>query len=439
MNSRSRRLSPNRSVIHIDEFNNRKAKEVAKLSSWRKKISAKSPKRKSKKAKSFNGTLASKKQASNSIQLPINNKNAKIISLNVPRTLCSRFLPENKKKHLRGLLMLSKNNAPYSQGHNFVALELLRMYPIKTAYKIYRSNGMKSFRMLDPLDRIRFIKTVCPLFHENYANDKLNLVYAMGNFSHFFHSGFMPDSNTNVTESVCDQPLLATLLLPPDSSADSFFSSKTEFLRYYLFILRHLAISVAEDHLSRKNRINVRTLTTRYASYISRLTLTSINLMSNNLSTFSYKYHVLAGYGVMLLSKDFDTTGMPSSDIVEKDLDVVRTMIHDSSLHGPNLQGIKPIWKYTPITYNHDNGVKLFIRLTQFLPKSTITTRKWIIAHFLLGLDFPDTEAGAYLSKIKYFTVQRNTVHIDTLFDALGKSGVGETGMKIIKMFKSFQ
>jgi hypothetical protein len=144
-----------------------------------------------------------------------------------------------------------------------------------------------------------------------------------------------------------------------------------------------------------------------------------MNFMTNNSLRFSYKYHVLAGYGVMLLSKDFDTTGIPSSDTVEKDLGVVRTMIHDSSLHGPNLQGIKPIWKHTPITYKHERA-KLFVRLTPtFLPKSTRTARKWIIAHYLLGLDFPDIEAGAYLSKIKYFTVQRNTMHVDTLFDAL--------------------
>lgn len=438
MNSRSRRLSPNRSVIDVGKLNNRKTKEIAKLSSWRKKINAKSPKRTSKKAKSFNGTLASNKQVSKSIQLA-NNKNAKVISQNVPRTPCSQFLPENKKKHLRGLLMLSKNNAPYIQGHNFVALELLRMYPIQTAYKIYRSNGMKSFRMLDPGDRLSFIQTVSPLFDLNYSHDKLDLAYAMGRFSHFFHNGFMTQSNTILNESLCDQPLLATLLLPPDSSADSFFSSKTEFLRYYLFILRHLAISVSEDHLSRKNTINSRALTTRYASHIARLTLNSMNFMTNNSLRFSYKYHVLAGYGVMLLSKDFDTTGIPSTDTVEKDLDVVRTMIHDSSLHGPNLQGIKPIWKYTPITYKHERA-KLFVRLTtKVLPKSTRTARKWIIAHYLLGLDFPDIEAGAYLSKIKYFTVQRNTMHVDTLFDALGKSGVGETGMKIIKIFKSFQ
>lgn len=174
MNSRSRRLSPNRSVIDVGELN-RKTNEIAKLSSWRKKINAKSPKRTSKKAKSFetkrvndmnikSQKLPSKKAKSFETQ------NAKKIDYEFVINL-NRVRSSNKEQqNLRYIIEWDQKFNPhhkikYYQPHMFWLLYLLRKHKdVERTKRIWSSRTMSKYRALNlPMLTRKFVKNVMTL------------------------------------------------------------------------------------------------------------------------------------------------------------------------------------------------------------------------------------------------------------------------------------
>ena len=107
---------------------------------------------------------------------PLQSANKQQINANVVRTFCINELPANRKNHLKGLLT-STPRVPYTQGDNFIALELLRLHPINDAYEIFKSNGIRRFRMLSLAERVKFVQEVSPLFKIAGVDSIISIMY----------------------------------------------------------------------------------------------------------------------------------------------------------------------------------------------------------------------------------------------------------------------
>jgi|GEM_PF-5036347 hypothetical protein len=375
------------------------------------------------------------------INIPRSIPNLDQINLNIPRTPCLDQLPKNLHPHLRRLLW-SINSTPkhigYTQGDNIIAVTLLRLThlnkkrSINDAYEIFASAGMRRFRMLNPMCRIKFINEVSPLFTLFPSSLQLNHIQAA--FSHVFYGYGTVGKN----QSSCYPKLLMTLL----SHDVEFFKYKHEFVNFYLFILKHLSISVVDDFQmnGERNMMQNPTSLQTYTNYIEDLTLKSINSMSISKNTLSgyfnnnnhkYKCHIIAAYAVMLLDKVLGVNSKINTSNIQvytskilSEINYAIGLIHNSSIcEGmPNLQGIRPILQ------------KVDIYLKTQIPWHVIqfarmfgagVSSKLLLAQHVLGLPLVPinrkSSVGKHLTTIFYVDKKRrNTV---TLYDAVKNSG----------------
>ena len=220
------------------------------------------------------------------------------INMNIARTPCLIELTENGRVHLKRLLTIpTLKNINYTQGEHFIAYTLLLLHSINNAYKIFASNGMRQFRMLKLEYRRDFINQVAPYFKiaDSYYNkynivELQKLIYIRESYSLFLVS----------PESSCFPKLLIKLLW---HNVD-FFRDRHELVQFYLFILRHLSITVVEEIKNNEDKRN-HFATKTYTNKIEDLTLESIDSMNNyNLNNYyKYKCHIVAAYAVMILDK----------------------------------------------------------------------------------------------------------------------------------------
>jgi hypothetical protein len=346
---------------------------------------------------------------------PLKSANKKQINANVVRTVCINELPANRKNHLKGLLT-STPRVPYTQGDNFLALELLRLHPINDAYEIFKSNGIRRFRMLSLDDRMKFVKEVSPLFKIAGA-DSIHLSYVLLSFIHFLYVG-----SPNKNSSSCVSKLLTVLL----SQDKEFYKDTHNFVQFYFFVLRHLSISVAEDFIATNQYQNINIgPDQKFINRIEDLTLTSINAMSingrNALHNYhkngkKYKFHILAAYAVMLLDKLFGVDLKINVSNILSELIHSQNLIHISQT--PNLQGIRPILRQTSVI-EFENNVPL--KTILFAKTQTGVSKKLFVAQFILGLKpqkiTRDTPLGQYFMKIMY--VNKKEKRVLNLYEAI--------------------
>lgn len=342
------------------------------------------------------------------------------INKNVVRTVCIDQLPANRRAHLKGLLTISTpKHIPYTQGDNFIALELLRLHPIKDAYEIFASKGIRRFRMLSLLDRQNFVREVSPLFEiQEYSQ---HLTYVLASYIYFFYTG-----SAKRNSSSCVSKLL-TVLLGRDVK---FYKDTDNFVQFYFFILRHLSISVAEDYIANNGYQNFNLTDDPFSlqifiNRIEDLTLTSMNTMSiggtNTMYNYNkdgkkYKFHIIAAYAVMLLDKLFDVDLKIDIPNILSELKYSQTLIHISQT--PNLQGIRPILREKGvITFEHNVPLKTLL----FAKTQRGVSKKLFVAQYMLGLNpttiSRDTPLGQHCMKIMY--VDKRKRKVSTLYEAI--------------------